>query len=518
MFRANRREFLASVGQGMFVATVGYHTALDLGLARAASDDAAATLDFGQLEPLVDLMQSTEADKLLPILVERIRKGESLRTLVAAGALANARAFGGEDYVGFHTLMALAPAYSMSQRLPADRAPLPVLKVLYRNAKRLQEKGGAEAHTLRPVLPALGEGDATARLRDAVHRRDLQAAEPLMAALAARSPEEAFDVLLPIVGEAPEVHRVVLAHRAWDMLDLVGAEQAATMLRQSVRYCIKNEEYSAREHMDVRTLLPKLLDAHKLNEGARGDRAADDAWVDQTSQLIFTSTPETAADAVAAALAEGMSPESVAEALSLAANQLVLRDSGRPAGQTQPNKPLGSVHGDSIGVHACDSAHAWRSIARVGSPRNRASALILGAWQAAYDRTSRGGDFLAWDPRPHAEQLGKVADQDGATLLADLDRAVREQDQALACAVAHRYAAQGYEAQPAFDVLLRFATSEDGALHAEKFYRTTSDEYAATRPAFRGRQLVALARVTASEFGQPAPGYAEACGLLGVPA
>ena len=78
--------------------------------------------------------------------------------------------------------------------------------------------------------------------------------------------------------------------------------------------------------------------------------------------------------------------------------------------------------------------------------------------------------------------------------------------------------AQGHPARGAFDVLLRFATSEDGALHAEKYYRTTSDEFAATRPAFRGRQLVALARVTASEFGQPAPGYAEACGLLGVTA
>jgi hypothetical protein len=30
----------------------------------------------------------------------------------------------------------------------------------------------------------------------------------------------------------------------------------------------------------------------------------------------------------------------------------------------------------------------------------------------------------------------------------------------------------------------------------------------------RRRQLIALARVTASEYGQPAPGYGEACKLL----
>ena len=67
-----------------------------------------------------------------------------------------------------------------------------------------------------------------------------------------------------------------------------------------------------------------------------------------------------------------------------------------------------------------------------------------------------------------------------------------------------------------FTLLLRYAISEDGALHAEKYYRTVSEEFAATRQAFRWRQLVALARVTASEYGFPAAGYSEACGLLKV--
>jgi hypothetical protein len=67
-----------------------------------------------------------------------------------------------------------------------------------------------------------------------------------------------------------------------------------------------------------------------------------------------------------------------------------------------------------------------------------------------------------------------------------------------------------------FDLLVKYAVSEDGALHAEKFYRTVVEEFAATRPAFRWRQLVALARVTASEHGFPAPGYEESCDLLGL--
>ena len=39
-------------------------------------------------------------------------------------------------------------------------------------------------------------------------------------------------------------------------------------------------------------------------------------------------------------------------------------------------------------------------------------------------------------------------------------------------------------------------------------------EIAAARPAFRWRQLIALVRVTASEYGRPAPGVAEARTLL----
>jgi hypothetical protein len=75
-----------------------------------------------------------------------------------------------------------------------------------------------------------------------------------------------------------------------------------------------------------------------------------------------------------------------------------------------------------------------------------------------------------------------------------------------------------------FDLLLQYAVSEDGRLHSEKYYRTVTEEFATTRPAFRWRQLAALARVTASMYGYSqqdkkegrAPGYEEARKLLKV--
>ena len=517
--RSTRRSFLADVGRGMLVAGVGPALVADLGLGSVRADDAPETLTFGKLEPLVVLMQDTAPDKLLPKLVDRLAAGTDLRQLTAAAALANARCFGGEDYVGFHTMMALAPAYHMARELPTERQPLPLLKVLYRNANRMQEVGGRKHEVLHPVRPAADSGARASAeaIRDAVHRKDAAAAEATLAALAAAKPEDALEGLLPTVEEQLEVHRVVMPARAWDLLGIIGREHAHTLLRQSVRYCVRAQHpNSVGQFAGARALLPKLLDQYKLPGRAPGRRAAEDGWVAKMCETIFTGTPDQAAEAAAAALAEGMAPAAVGEALSLAANQLVLRDAGRPQGQTAPNKPVGSVHGDGIGVHACDSANAWRNLARVAGPRQAVACLILGAYQVAFDRTQRGGNFLKWEayPTAAARDALKAAGSDG--LLRAAEDAIKHNDQAAAAAAVHRYGAEGHPARTMFDLLLRYAVSEDGALHAEKYYRTVSEEFAATRPAFRWRQLVALARVTASEHGYPAPGYADACRLLRV--
>ena len=93
---SSRREFLADVGRGMLVAGIGSAAAIDLGLAPASAfaDDAPARLTFGAREPLVTLMQETTPSQLVPVLVEKLRAGVSIRELVAAAALANARHLG----------------------------------------------------------------------------------------------------------------------------------------------------------------------------------------------------------------------------------------------------------------------------------------------------------------------------------------------------------------------------------------------------------------------------------------
>jgi hypothetical protein len=383
----------------------------------------------------------------------------------------------------------------------------------------MHETGGRKNEVLHVVQPQpLPEGRVGGEvLREAVRKKDLAGAEATFAALARGSAEDAFNHLLYVVDDTTEVHRVVLPYRAWDLLGLIGREQAHTLLRQSVRYCVKSEKGTRdARHDGSRELLPRVFERYALLGPAPRERAADDAWVDAMSQTIFRSSSAEAAEAAAAALAEGMAPDAVGEAVSLAANQLVLRDHGRTEREVQPNKPAGSVHGDSIGVHACDSANAWRNMARVSNPRNRAACLVLGAYQVALDRVNRGGDFLSWEAYPRRQDREAVSGVEPDALLREADAAIRQNDQARASALVHRYGELGRPPRPVFDLLLSYAVSEDGALHAEKYYRTVSEEFASTRPAFRWRQLVGLARVTASEFGRPAPGYAESLRLLSI--
>jgi hypothetical protein len=410
--------------------------------------------------------------------------------------------------------MALVPALRMSHLLPKEKQALPVLKVLYRNADRIQQVGGASKKTLHPVKGiAVGtHAPGGEILREATRAAAMQKAEGLFATMAQGSLEEAYNNLQYIVQDDVDVHRFVLAHRAWELIDIVGSDQAHTMLRQSVRFCVQAEQGRIKQNRPehpIRILLPKLIDQHRLIGRKPGDRRPDDSWIDDLGRFIYNSGKERATDAVAAALSEGMSPEAVGEAISLAANQLVLRQG------------KGRAHGASRGVHGSDAVNAWRNMIKVTNDRNIAVGLLV----AAYHTADYCGDkAFQGEPYPHEAHRLQVKGNEPDTLLKVAEGAIRENDQVLAAAAIHRYGELGNSPKPVFDLMLRYAISEDGRLHAEKYLQTVTEEFAAARPAFQWRHLVGLARVTASAYGfnmkdEPghrAPGYEEACKLLQV--
>ena len=177
-----RREFLSDVTRGMIVAGLGPSIASQLESLRRSPKKAPSHSTSASCIRWSISSNRRQRRSCSRILVKKMRSGDAdLRQMIAAASLANAETFGGEDYVGYHTEMALVPALRMSKLMPEGRQALPVLKVLYRNADRIQQVGGGAKKTLRPVSGialasdrALRDGEA---LRAATREGAMEKAE-----------------------------------------------------------------------------------------------------------------------------------------------------------------------------------------------------------------------------------------------------------------------------------------------------------------------------------------------------
>jgi hypothetical protein len=516
MVPSSRRAFLMDVGRGMLVAGVGASVATDLGFSTAFADSGPESLKFGSYQPLVELLRGTPPEKLQPVLIGKLKAGEvDTRQLISAAALANAHAFGGTDYVGFHTAMAMLPALEMAKQLPADRQPLPVLKVIYRNSQQCLTHGGASKPTLMALHAAehSEDGDMGLKIREACRKADLDGAEKLFSSLSTASAKDMLNALQPAVQDDINVHRFVFAHRTYGLAGLLGKDYAHTLLRQCVRFCVDSEQSivnNKRVPSEIRDVLPKVLDQYKLVGRMLGKRDPGDAAVDDLAKTIYNGPPARSADAVAAALADGIDPEVVGEAISLASNMLCLRQ-GTENWRT---------HGDSAGVHSSDATNAFRNMARNTDTKHAVSGLIVAAYHSASHTPFKG------DAYPLENHRKSIKATDARGLLAECEDAVKSNDQGRASAAIQIYGEKGFPVESVFQTLIKYTISEDGRLHGEKFFHTVGEEYRTTRPAFCWRHITALARVTASAYGFNredqagfhAPGYEDACKLLGVTA
>ena len=291
MMNRNRREFLADVGQGMLVASVGPALAADLGLAPAFAGDgprtpdvrrprAAGRADAGDARRQAAAARWSRSCKDGTDLRDAGRGRRAWPTPAPSAA---------RTTIGYHTFMALAPG------LPDGRASCPrtagrcrcsrcstATPTASRTFGGRTKRGAAPGRAGRP---AQGHAPAARLLREATRKRDIDAAERTFAALAKGPLGEAYNHLQFTVQDEVDVHRVVLAWRAWAMLDLTGKEHAHTLLRQSVRFCVRRRGEPQAE---------RAGDPHRAAEAARpvqaarasrpATRKADDAWVEQLAR------------------------------------------------------------------------------------------------------------------------------------------------------------------------------------------------------------------------------------------
>ncbi len=202
-----RREFLADVGRGMLVASVGAATAADLDLVPAAFADDKKTgrLSFGSLEPLAGLMQDTPADKQLPLLVKKLQDGTSLpragrcRRPGQCPAVRRARL---RRLAHVHGPGAgLRDGQGTARTKPGLAGPQGAV------SQRPDHAGPGRPRGTRPSSPSSRApcrkaGPAASCCARRFGTRTLAAADATFAALARRKPEDAYNDLQPIVEEA----------------------------------------------------------------------------------------------------------------------------------------------------------------------------------------------------------------------------------------------------------------------------------------------------------------------------
>src|SRR5437762_975234 len=282
----HRREFLQEVSGGMLAVLVGSGLAAELGLAAEDNKEGKAKTPT-DLARLSQIIQQTATKDLLPALHTELKNGVSLKALIAAGALANARAFGGQDYNGFHSFMALCPSYAMAMALPAKERPLPILKVLYRTSTHIHGARCAHEDHLVKVEPIkLDERTSPAeQMRQAARARKLAQAEQIFTSLPGTA-EQTYDDVQLMIQDDLNVHRVVLAWRAWEVLDFIGKDHARDMLRQTVRFC-SDPRQSGRSPHPIQTVLPRLLGEYKLLAARPGSKQVGDGWVEKVARTVY---------------------------------------------------------------------------------------------------------------------------------------------------------------------------------------------------------------------------------------
>src|SRR5262249_2172919 len=230
MSQWHRREFLQEVGGGMLAVLVGSGFAAELGLAAEDNQEGKANTPTG-LARLSTIIQQTPTKDLLPTLHTELKNGVSLKELIAAGALANARAFGGQDYNGYHSFMALCPSYPMPMALPEKEPPLPILKVLYRTSTHTHGARCAGEDHLAKVEPVKLDDKASPgeQLREATRARKIDQAEQIFASLPG-TPEQTYDDVQLLIQDDLNVHRVVLAWRARGGLEFFRRDHSPPLL------------------------------------------------------------------------------------------------------------------------------------------------------------------------------------------------------------------------------------------------------------------------------------------------
>jgi len=317
---------------------------------------------------LLSLLEDSPRARIPSALVGRIRAGLGYEPLLEALALAAVRNVQPYPDVGFkyHAVMVLQSVHLTTGGLGSEDRWLPAIWAsdYFKETQAAEQRRTGWRMPPRPAVAATNDPERARRsLVEALDAWDRDAADAAIVGYAALAPPEAiFAVLLPYGARDLRSigHKAITVQNAHRLIELLGPEQAAPILRSTVAALQNPEGDPSPAKSDLAADRPWAVNRARLASipaswrRGRADAGARLALL----QALRQSSEDAAGAVVVEQLRGGVGPATIWEALLAAAAELVVRRPG------------------IVPVHAVTTANALHYAFRVASD-DRTRQLVL---------------------------------------------------------------------------------------------------------------------------------------------
>ena len=290
-----------------------------------------------EIEPLVRLIEKTPRNRLLEEVADRIHKGLSYRELLAALLLAGVKNVEPRPSVGFkfHAVLVVNSAHLASLASPAEHRWLPIFWALdyYKSAEAqdVKERGDwtMSAVNESAVPPAHKAKEAFIK---AMENWDEAAADAAVAGLArSAGANEIYELMFRYgMRDFRSIgHKAIYVANSWRTLQCIGWQHAEPVLR-SLAYALLTHEGdnpAKRDDAADHSFRRNQGLAKKLGPNWQ-DGKLDKAVTTEMLQILRTASNDDACDQVVKLLNAGVAPQSIWDALHVAAGELLMRQPG----------------------------------------------------------------------------------------------------------------------------------------------------------------------------------------------
>ncbi len=337
-----RRTFL---GAGIAGAAGGLLTLEELGFLRRLPIVSAADMDLPadavrfspDIEPLVRLLEETPQGRVVEAFADRVRSGTSYREVLAALLLAGVRNVQPRPSVGFkfHAVLVVNSAHLASLAAPDRDRWLPIFWALEyfksSQARDIQEGDWTMAAVASSRLPPAHR--ARRAFEEAMDRWDVDAADAAVAGWSrSGSAHQIFDLMAHYgcrdyrsIG-----HKAIYVANAFRTLQCIGWQYAEPVLR-SLAYALLNhtgEPNPATSDLEPDRAWRVTQTVVESLEGEWNSGRLDAGATRSLLDTLRVCSPQEAVEVVAKMLREGISAQSISDALFLSAGEMLEQQPG----------------------------------------------------------------------------------------------------------------------------------------------------------------------------------------------